>query len=215
MVLDTQDAVIPAGKFVAVPMPVAPVVACVMAVAKAVFMHKVGVAEAVPTVLFVFTVIVPVAFTLPQPPVNGMLYAKVPGAVGVPLIVMVLEAHVAVMPAGKFVAAPMPVAPVVEWVMAAAKAVFTHNTGEDEAAPTVLFADTTTEYVAVAAVQGLLETVIVKVTVFPASPAAAVYVGVNVVAPRVMEPAPFSVQAIVPFDEVTPLTVAVPFEQMV
>ena len=66
------------------------------------------------------------------------------------------------------------------------------------------------EYVAVAAVQGLLETVIVKVIVFPTSPATAVYVGVNVVAP-VIEPPPFSVHNIVPFDEVAPLTVAVPF----
>jgi hypothetical protein len=63
----------------------------------------------------------------------------------VPLIVIVLEAQDAVTPAGKFAAVPMPVAPVVTWVMAVAKAVFTHNTGEDEAAPTVLFADTTTE----------------------------------------------------------------------
>jgi hypothetical protein len=73
MVLDAQDAVIPAGKFVAVPMPVAPVVVCVMANAKAVLTHKVGLAEAAPTVLFAFTVIVPVAFTLPQPPIKGML----------------------------------------------------------------------------------------------------------------------------------------------
>ena len=69
---------------------------------------------------------------------------------------------------------------------------------------------TITVYVAVAAPQSF-NTVIVKVTVFPASPAAGVYTGVNVVAPEVIEPAPFSVQAIVPFDDVAPLTVAVLF----
>ena len=53
-------------------MPVAPVVARVM-LAKAVLIHKVGVLDAAPTVLSAVTVIVPVAFTVPQPPVNGML----------------------------------------------------------------------------------------------------------------------------------------------
>ena len=65
-------AVTPAGKPVAAPMPVAPVVACVIAV-KAVLTHNVGVLEAAPAVLAGVTVIVPVAFTDPQPPVNGML----------------------------------------------------------------------------------------------------------------------------------------------
>ena len=72
MVLDAKAAVTPAGNPVAVPMPVAPVVACVILV-NAVLMHKVGVDEAAPAVLFGVTVIVPVAFTLPQPPVNGMV----------------------------------------------------------------------------------------------------------------------------------------------
>ena len=53
-------------------MPVAPVVACVIAV-KAVLTHKVGVLEAAPAVLTGVTVIVPVAFTEPQPPVKAML----------------------------------------------------------------------------------------------------------------------------------------------
>ena len=39
----------------------------------AVLIHKVGVDDAALTVLFGVTVIVPDAFTLPQPPVNGML----------------------------------------------------------------------------------------------------------------------------------------------
>ena len=71
IVFDAQDAVTPAGRPVAVPIPVAPVVVWVIAV-KAVLMHSVGVEEAEPTV-FSFTVIVPVAFILPQPPVNGIL----------------------------------------------------------------------------------------------------------------------------------------------
>ena len=72
MVLDAKAAVTPAGNPVAVPIPVAPVVACVILV-NAVLMHNVGVDEAAPAVLFAVTVMVPVVFTLPQPPVNGML----------------------------------------------------------------------------------------------------------------------------------------------
>ena len=71
IVLDAQAAVTPAGSPVAVPMPVAPVVVCVIAVS-AVLMHRVGVEEAAPTVLSGVTVIVPLAFTVPQPPVSGM-----------------------------------------------------------------------------------------------------------------------------------------------
>ena len=71
IVLDAQEAVTPAGRPVAVPMPVAPVVVCVIAVS-AVFTHKVGVEEAAPAVLSGVTVIVPVALTVPQPPVKGM-----------------------------------------------------------------------------------------------------------------------------------------------
>ena len=52
--------------------PVAPVVVRVILVSN-VLIHKVGVDEAVPGVLAGVTVIVPVAFTVPQPPVNNML----------------------------------------------------------------------------------------------------------------------------------------------
>ena len=52
--------------------PVAPVVAMVILVS-AEFRHNVGVDEGAPAVLLAVTVIVPVAFTLPQPPVNAML----------------------------------------------------------------------------------------------------------------------------------------------
>ena len=72
IVFDAHTAVTPAGNPVAVPIPVAPVVACVIFV-KAVFIQSVGVEEATPAVLFGVTVIVPVALTEPQPPVNGML----------------------------------------------------------------------------------------------------------------------------------------------
>ena len=72
IVLDAQGAVTPPGRPVGVPIPVAPVVVCVIAV-KAVLMHRVGVEEAVPAVLSGVTVMVPVAFALPQPPVSGML----------------------------------------------------------------------------------------------------------------------------------------------
>ena len=39
----------------------------------AVLIHNVGEDDAAPTVFAGVTVIVPVAFTVPQPPVNGML----------------------------------------------------------------------------------------------------------------------------------------------
>ena len=72
MILDAQAAVTPAGRPEAVPMPVAPVMVCVMLVS-AVLMHRVGVEDAAPTVLSEVTVMVPEAFTVPHPPINGMV----------------------------------------------------------------------------------------------------------------------------------------------
>ena len=72
IVLLAQAALTPAGNPVAVPMPVAPVVACVIFVS-AVLIHKEGALDAAPAVLAGVTVIVPVAFIVSQPPVNGML----------------------------------------------------------------------------------------------------------------------------------------------
>jgi hypothetical protein len=73
IILLAQAAVTPVGKPVAVPMPVALVVACVIFV-KAVFTVSVGVDDAVPAAQAgaSFTVILPIAFTFPQPPVNGI-----------------------------------------------------------------------------------------------------------------------------------------------
>ena len=69
-----QTAVTPAGNPVAVPMPVAPVVVIVIDGVKAVFTISV-IGDAVPAVFgeHAETVIVPIAFTLPQPPVKGMV----------------------------------------------------------------------------------------------------------------------------------------------
>ena len=72
MVLDAKAAVTPAGNPVVVPIPVAPVVVCVILV-NAVLMHNVGVEDAAPAVFAAVTVIVPVAFTDPQPPIKGIL----------------------------------------------------------------------------------------------------------------------------------------------
>ena len=69
---DDQDALTPDGKPVAEPIPVAPVVAWVISV-NAVLIHNVGVLDATPAVLSAVTVIVPGAFTLPHPPVNGIV----------------------------------------------------------------------------------------------------------------------------------------------
>ena len=77
MVFDAHVAETPAGKpfapdTPAFEIPVAPVVVIVMFVST-VLIHKVGVEEGAPAVFVAITVIVPVASTLPQPPVNGML----------------------------------------------------------------------------------------------------------------------------------------------
>ena len=73
MVLDAHPAVTPAGKPVGAPMPVAPVVAMVIAGLIAVLIHNVGDEDGIPAVFAGVTVMVPVASTAPQPPVNGML----------------------------------------------------------------------------------------------------------------------------------------------
>ena len=66
-----QFAETPAGNPDGAPLPVAPVVVCVILVIS-VLIQSVGVEEGADTVLFGVTVIVPVALTDPQPPVNGM-----------------------------------------------------------------------------------------------------------------------------------------------
>ena len=70
--LTDQVAVIPDGRPVAVPMPVAPVVVCVIFV-NIVLIHKIGFVEAALTVLIGLTVIVPVALILPHPPIIGIV----------------------------------------------------------------------------------------------------------------------------------------------
>ena len=69
---DAQVAVTPVGKFVAVPIPVASVVAWLILV-NAVLIHNVGVLDDAAAVISAATVIVPVAFTGSQPPVKGIL----------------------------------------------------------------------------------------------------------------------------------------------
>jgi hypothetical protein len=66
-----QEAITPAGNPDGVPIPVAPVVVCVIAV-NAVLTHKVGVAEGTVTILLGIMVIVPTAVMVLQPPVNGI-----------------------------------------------------------------------------------------------------------------------------------------------
>ena len=78
IVLAAQCADTPAGTPLApdtasFDMPVAPFVAMVTTGEMAVLIHTVGDDDGVPAVLFSITVIVPVAFTLPQPPVRGIL----------------------------------------------------------------------------------------------------------------------------------------------
>ncbi len=72
IVFNVQVAVTPAGRPVAVPIPVAPVLVWVIFGDKAVLIHKFVVIPAV-AVFSGVTVIVPVALTVPQPPVKGIL----------------------------------------------------------------------------------------------------------------------------------------------
>jgi hypothetical protein len=72
IVSELNVALTPEGNPVAVPMPLAPVVVCVMVV-RALLIQMVGVLDAALVVLSGVTVIVPVADTVPQPPVNGIL----------------------------------------------------------------------------------------------------------------------------------------------
>jgi hypothetical protein len=72
IVFEAQLADTPAGKLDGAPIPVAPEVVCVIAV-RVVPIQSVGVDEATPAVLAGVTVMVPVALTVPQPPVSGML----------------------------------------------------------------------------------------------------------------------------------------------
>ena len=63
----------PAGKPIAVPIPVAPVVEMVILDVSGVPIQTEGFVDAEPAVILGLTVIVPVALTVPHPPVNGML----------------------------------------------------------------------------------------------------------------------------------------------
>ena len=67
-----QVAVNPEGKPVAEPIPVAPNVVCMTGVSNA-FTHCSVVKEAELALLTNVTVIFPVAFTIPQPPVKGIV----------------------------------------------------------------------------------------------------------------------------------------------
>ncbi len=69
-VSDDHDTLTPVGSPTAVPIPVAPVVTCLIGV-KVLFIHKFGVEDAVEAVLILDS-IVPIAVTLPQPPVSCM-----------------------------------------------------------------------------------------------------------------------------------------------
>ena len=73
IVLFAKVALTPFGKPVGEPIAVTPVVVCVIEVVNAVLIHNVGVLDAALTVLTAVTVMVPVAFTFPQPPVKGIL----------------------------------------------------------------------------------------------------------------------------------------------
>ena len=69
-----QFAFTPGGKPVAVPIPAALVVVCVIFGVNAVLTVSVGVVDAVPAAQAAFTVIVPIAFTpLQLVPVNGIV----------------------------------------------------------------------------------------------------------------------------------------------
>ena len=73
LVVELNEAVIPGGKFVGVPIAVTPVVIWVKFKAEGLLIQTLGYAIDVgPTVAKGVTVKVPVAFTAPHPPVKGM-----------------------------------------------------------------------------------------------------------------------------------------------
>ena len=72
MVLANQEAVTPKGKPVAVPIPEAPVVVCIIAV-KGELIHNVCGPDDGVTVLLGLTIMLPVANNVLQPPVKGIL----------------------------------------------------------------------------------------------------------------------------------------------
>jgi hypothetical protein len=72
IVSELNVAVTPFGNPIGVPIPVAPLVVCLI-VSIEVLVHTAGMEEAIDTVFTELTLIVPVAFTVPQPPVSGML----------------------------------------------------------------------------------------------------------------------------------------------
>jgi hypothetical protein len=72
IVFEAQFADTPPGKPEGVPIPVAPVVLCVIGV-NALLIHSVGVDDAAPAVMSAVTVIVPVALTVPHPPLKGIV----------------------------------------------------------------------------------------------------------------------------------------------
>ena len=72
MVLLAKAGVTPAGKPVAIPIPVAPVVACVI-FGIAELMHIVGEDDAAPTVFAAVTVIDPAVLSVHEPTVNRII----------------------------------------------------------------------------------------------------------------------------------------------
>jgi hypothetical protein len=71
-VLAVHNAVTPSGRPVAAPIPIAPVVARTIGVS-GVLMQRLTVDSDAATVFVGFTMMVPVADTVPQPPVKGIL----------------------------------------------------------------------------------------------------------------------------------------------
>lgn len=116
LVIVEKEAFTPGGSPVGLPIPVAPVVVCVMDAGSTLLIHTVGVEEAAETVLFGFTVIEPGKVTVPQPPVKVIVYPNTPETVGVPLMVITLADQLPVIPSGRLVMVA-PVAPVVAYVI--------------------------------------------------------------------------------------------------
>src|SRR5260221_14468386 len=107
IVFAAQAAVTPAGKLTGAPIPVAPVVVCVMAVS-AVLIHNVGEEDAALTVLVGLTVIVPVAFTAPHLFFNDTATSKISTLSLHAALPILFAAQAAVTPAGKLTGAPIP-----------------------------------------------------------------------------------------------------------
>ncbi len=137
MVLDAQVAVNPDGRLLGVPIPLAPVVVCVIGVI-GLLIQSAEELDAELTVFKLSAVIVPIALIVAQANGTLIVYGNTPGWVTVPLMVIVSASHEVDTPGGSPVEVPVPVAPATTCFIGVIE-LLTHNLGEDDVIVIMLF----------------------------------------------------------------------------